>query len=297
MRFLLASVVLAAALALHSFAHASEDVPPPQQHTITVTPSVGSILPFGRGTYVIGQGMVGRVTVAHGADQEFSIEAADGYTIRQIMVDGKSLTIVTILPLTRVDYTFTNVTSDHTISASFYGPVLSYLTISLTGTGSGTVNSTTAGATFACDSMSCQRYYNRGAMVNLAASPSSGSVFAGWSGACSNATGDCSVVMDGHRSVTATFNRLPPPFRISSGTENSFDSFFDAYMAVQEETPATIQVRGSEVTEEINLNRDVAVLLKGGFDADFAAIDGFMTLQGKLVISRGSLRVERLMIR
>jgi hypothetical protein len=31
--------------------------------------------------------------------------------------------------------------------------------------------------------------------------------FSGWSGACNNSTGDCTVIMDGNTSVTATFGR------------------------------------------------------------------------------------------
>ena len=45
----------------------------------------------------------------------------------------------------------------------------------------------------------------QGTTVTLTATPSSGSVFAGWLGACSG-TGDCVVTMDDDKSVTATFN-------------------------------------------------------------------------------------------
>ncbi len=46
--------------------------------------------------------------------------------------------------------------------------------------------------------------YNHGTVVTLTATPSVGSVFGGWSGACSG-TGGCTVTMDQASSVTATF--------------------------------------------------------------------------------------------
>ena len=46
--------------------------------------------------------------------------------------------------------------------------------------------------------------YVSGTAVALTATPDPGTVFAGWSGACSG-TGECDVTMDSDRSVTATF--------------------------------------------------------------------------------------------
>lgn len=43
---------------------------------------------------------------------------------------------------------------------------------------------------------------------DLTATPGSGSTFAGWSGACTNTTGTCTVTIDTGRSVTATFNPI-----------------------------------------------------------------------------------------
>ena len=76
------------------------------------------------------------------------------------------------------------------------------LSISLAGSGSGSVNSSPSGAN--CLS-NCSATYASGTAVTLTALPSSGSTFAGWGGACSG-TGACSVTMSDNRSVTATFN-------------------------------------------------------------------------------------------
>lgn len=67
--------------------------------------------------------------------------------------------------------------------------------------GSGTVTSNPAGIN--CGS-TCQATFGDAEQVTLTATPAPGSVFAGWSGACSG-TGSCRVTMDQSRSVTATF--------------------------------------------------------------------------------------------
>ena len=54
----------------------------------------------------------GPVTVDYGADQEFAIAPADGYHLDSLYVDGEPVTPA-------ANYTFTNVTADHTIHATF----------------------------------------------------------------------------------------------------------------------------------------------------------------------------------
>ena len=74
---------------------------PPETFTITATAGAGgSISP------------PGAVVVNSGADQEFTITPDLGYVVEDVLVDGGSVGAVT-------SYTFTNVTADHTIDASF----------------------------------------------------------------------------------------------------------------------------------------------------------------------------------
>ena len=75
-----------------------------------------------------------------------------------------------------------------------------FLNVSLAGAGMGIVT----GSGINCGSV-CMRSYTNNASVTLIAAPTAGSSFAGWSGACTNSSGPCSVTMDGARSVTATF--------------------------------------------------------------------------------------------
>lgn len=83
------------------------------------------------------------------------------------------------------------------------------LTVSLAGSGSGSVSSVPTGIDCGTD---CTESYADGTVVTLTAAAGTGSSFSGWSGACTNTSGDCLVTMSAARSVTATFAAsLPIP--------------------------------------------------------------------------------------
>ncbi len=75
------------------------------------------------------------------------------------------------------------------------------LTVTRSGTGSGTVSSSPSG--ISCGS-ACSANFASGTSLTLTASPASGSMFARWSGACSG-TGSCTVTMSANQSVAASF--------------------------------------------------------------------------------------------
>ena len=79
------------------------------------------------------------------------------------------------------------------------------LTVSKSGTGSGTVTSDPAGID--CGSL-CAQEFEEGETVTLTATPAEGSSFAGWSGECASTSGDeCKVTMSAARSVEASFGK------------------------------------------------------------------------------------------
>ncbi len=92
--------------------------PVPQDYTISATAGTGgSISPSGS------------VSVPQGADRSFTIEANTGYQISDVLVDGVSQGVIT-------GYTFSNVSTNHTIAASFSETAPQYHTITATaGTG------------------------------------------------------------------------------------------------------------------------------------------------------------------
>lgn len=84
-------------------------------------------------------------------------------------------------------------------------PAPTIYTLTAAKTGDGAIVSSPAGIN--CGS-ACSAGFAAGTIVALTAVPASGSVFAGWNGACSG-TGTCPLAMSGSRSVTATFTATP----------------------------------------------------------------------------------------
>lgn len=110
--------------------------------------------------------------------------------------------------------TFASVTGAFTPGSSFgyrasYGSNYAALNVGPTlrvtrsGVGSGTVTSSPGGIN--CGS-TCLALFFGVQTVTLTAHPSSGSVFAGWSGACTGSSATCQVSMNHAQTVTATFS-------------------------------------------------------------------------------------------
>jgi hypothetical protein len=96
---------------------------------------------------------------------------------------------------------------DHSIQVIDLGGA-KVLTVSKSGSGTGTVSSSPAG--ISCGA-TCSHAYAQGTSATLTAMPASGSKFAGWSGACSGTGKTCKLVMSANKAVTAKFKPIPPP--------------------------------------------------------------------------------------
>jgi len=132
----------------------------------------------------------GAVSVAPGADQTFDITPDAGFAIADVLVDAGSVGAV-------AQYTFTNVTADHTIAASFAG-VARALTVNVVGGGS--VSKTPD-----------QPSYANGSSVQLEAFPAMGWAFSAWSGDLTGSTNPENLLMDADKTVTSTFLDVAPP--------------------------------------------------------------------------------------
>jgi hypothetical protein len=89
-------------------------------------------------------------------------------------------------------------------------PPTASLSVTLGGTGTGTVTSTPAG--IECGS-TCTHAFDIGSSVTLSAVAASGSLFAGWDGACKAAgsASTCTVALAASQQVAATFDNAPAP--------------------------------------------------------------------------------------
>jgi uncharacterized repeat protein (TIGR02543 family) len=94
-----------------------------------------------------------------------------------------------------------------TVTASFNLIPKVALTVTKSGTGTGSISSDLAGID--CGA-TCTSSFLQGKIVTLTASAASGSSFAGWTGDCTG-TGACIVTMDAVKNVTATFNTSVVP--------------------------------------------------------------------------------------
>jgi hypothetical protein len=146
-------------------------------NTFTITPTAstnGSITP------------ATPQTVNYGASQIFTITANTDYHIAAVGVDGISQGPISL-------YTFDNITTHHTITATF--AINTYtLTLNEAGNGIGSVISEPPGPS-----------YTAGTVVTLTAIMSPTSRFMGWSGDVISTTNPLVVTMDSDKAITATF--------------------------------------------------------------------------------------------
>lgn len=173
--------------------------------------------------------------------------------------------------------------------------------------GSGTVTSAPAG--IACSTGSaagCSSSYSLGTSVALTATSTAGSVFDGWSGACTG-TGSCVVSINAAKNVTATFSLKRATVKIV-GNSTPYFSIGKAleYLAVNNVTASqTITAKSLEpFVENVIMEAPGEVFFKGGY-TDAATVDTFSTrtatsrtaIDGFLKIRKGKLIVERLVIK
>ena len=105
--------------------------------------------------------------------------------------------------------------SSKTVSAIFTLVPIYNLTLSTTGSGGGTITPKPVGTSCGTN---CYSYLS-GTVVQVAASASAGSTFAGWGGACSG-TGACSVIMSSTQFVSAAFTQTPVYSNLTLSTTN-----------------------------------------------------------------------------
>lgn len=134
------------------------------------------------------------------------------------------------------------------------------LTTSTSGTGQGVITSSPSGINCGSGNTDCSEAYTSGTSVTLTATPSTGSNFFGWSGACTNLSGTCTVTMNQLRNVTATFNSVSVSNSLNvsvvgSGSVSSSPSgitcpndCFESYLSTQSVTLTATPINGASFT-------------------------------------------------
>jgi Bacterial Ig-like domain/Concanavalin A-like lectin/glucanases superfamily/Divergent InlB B-repeat domain len=180
------------------------------------------------------------------------------------------------------------------VLAGFAPIPMATVTVALAGEGNGAVNSfpNDPVAGIAC-TPNCRATQPVGSLFTLQATPGSFSLFSGWSG-CADCGSNraCPVIFDEDKSCTATFS-LQSPARIGA---TYYPSLSAAYAAAS--SGNLIETQTTTFSGDLFLDRGIAVKLKGGCDAEYGAIPtGMSTVQGNVTIGRGSLLIDRLVIR
>jgi uncharacterized protein YjfI (DUF2170 family) len=180
-------------------------------------------------------------------------------------------------------------TSDLSVGARFEKyPIL---TVTLSGTGSGNVNSVPSLIT--CSSGSCTADLAPGSNVTLIATPDGNSTFDGWQGACVNKSGNCTITATEPASVSATFTKAAPVTLVSS-SRTPFPLLQSAYLAAS--TGAVIESRAGEFAEQLVFGRAITVNIEGGLDPSYAEVTGTSTISGFLKIRNGTVRVKNISV-
>ncbi len=162
------------------------------------------------------------------------------------------------------------------------------LSVILAGTGSGSVHSIPAG--IACSTGpqgSCTAPFDQGGEVALTATPSAGSTFGGWAGACAG-TGPCSLTMSSARSVTATFTAAP---KVKVGAKG-FSTLQSAYDDYGTTSGSAIKLLEGSLAGILTAGRGIAVRLEGGYNAAYDTLVNKTFISGPLRIRSGTVRVK-----
>ncbi|MDU0458509.1 MAG: hypothetical protein RW306_07200 [Geobacteraceae bacterium] len=168
------------------------------------------------------------------------------------------------------------------------------LSVSVGGNGKGDINSIPSGITCSEGTSGTCTFPFFPGTVTLHATPSTISQFVGWDGCTASTSTSCEVLIDGNKSVSATFSLAPKAMIGTSG----YDSLNAAYLAAYNsaDASATINLLDTELTENLDvIGKEIT--LKGGFSADFKTRSGPSTiLRGMLTIKGGSLKVDGITI-
>jgi hypothetical protein len=132
-----------------------------------------------------------------------------------------------------------------TVNAQF-DPAQRSLIVTKAGSGTGSITSNVGGIN--CPG-TCGANFVHGTVVQLSATPSGGSTFAGWSGgSCSGTATPCTITMDTARSVTASFD---PPASVITVKDNDPGVAYNGWAGVSDLAANGGTYRSSDVKSDL----------------------------------------------
>ncbi len=204
-------------------------------------------------------------------------DAATGY--RRLVAPGNAgqTTAMTLRGLAPGTYYWAVQTVDASLAGSPFGATSSFtigagsasLAVATAGDGSGMIRSDPPGLDCASN---CQAAFPIGSTVNLTATATPGSAFAGWSGDCAG-TSSCVLTMDANRAVTGTFVRVRHELTVAATGNGTVAS-----------TPAGINC-GTDCEEDFPSGTLVTLTATPAEGTIFAGWTGACTGVGTCVVS------------
>ena len=226
----------------------------------------------------------GDTTVTYGGSQSYSITPNSGYVIAAVTIDGNPQTVAN---RSAFNYTFSNVTESHTISATF--AVATY-SVQLLGR---CVSGPTTAAYDATPTYSFENagfavaVYVNGSLVPLENNSYSYN-YTYSSGITSNQViSAVYTVLPGGTSATVKL--------VHGGDVTGKPSLQAAYDDAA--SGDVIMLKAGSTEDTLTAGRDISVTIKGGYDDAYNPDNCGMTGVGKVTVSKGSVRVDGLNVR
>jgi hypothetical protein len=187
-------------------------------------------------------------------------------------------------------------TGSYAYNAELIKPLPYALTVKVIG--SGTVKSSPYSGVNCTAEKSCSAIYLKNTAVTLVGTATTGAAFVGWSGCDSTGSNSCSVTTNTARYVTAAFTCANGTVR-NRESEVYYPTIQGAYDAAAYGQTVLIQGFGqiTGFTGGLTLDRNISVTLAGGYLCSYLSNPGYTAVGGPVTISRGTVKIENLIIR